>query len=231
MSVGLRWRVILALSLTAAKLGSASAQRQPGKEVRGESRHLYARLSTLDSCRIRSLSHPLVLSASYCIHFLSHPLLVASTSYIHFLSHPLPVLFASHRIRFLLTPASYRIRFLFHPLLIASADWVVYELSSGGGRGDAVTRLSADLADSLTSPDPAPRLPTFTLCVWFRVTTFLERSTILSYALSDTMDDAVRIREFRSSFSLGGMKGTGCVSLGSIKYILGFGDEDEINKV
>lgn len=107
----------------------------------------------------------------------------------------------------------------------------MYELSSGGGRGDAVTRLSADLADSLTSPDPAPRLPTFTLCVWFRVTTFLERSTVLSYALSDTMDDAVRIREFRSSFSLGGMKGTGCVSLGSIKYILGFGDEDEINKV
>lgn len=197
-------------------MGSTSAQRQPGKEVRGESRHLYARLSTLDSCRIRSLSHPLVLSASYCIHFLSHPLLVASTScLIRFLSYSL--LIASV--------------FFLHPLLIASADWVVYELSSGGGRGDAVTRLSADLADSLTSPDPAPRLPTFTLCVWFRVTTFLERSTVLSYALSDTMDDAVRIREFRSSFSLGGMKGTGCVSLGSIKYILGFGDEDEINKV
>lgn len=211
-------------------MGSTSAQRQPGKEVRGESRHLYARLSTLDSCRIRSLSHPLVLSACL-IRFLLHPLLVSSASRrIHFL-HPLLVSSASCLIRFSSHPFSSYTRFLSHPLLIASADWVVYELSSGGGRGDAVTRLSADLADSLTSPDPAPRLPTFTLCVWFRVTTFLERSTVLSYALSDTMDDAVRIREFRSSFSLGGMKGTGCVSLGSIKYILGFGDEDEINKV
>lgn len=114
MSVVLRWRVILALSLTAAKLGSTSAQRQPGKEVRGESRHLYARLSTLDSCRIRSLSHPLVLSACL-IRFLLHPLLVSSASRrIHFL-HPLLVSSASCLIRFSSHPCSSYTRFSSHP--------------------------------------------------------------------------------------------------------------------
>lgn len=75
----------------------------------------------------------------------------------------------------------------------------MYELSSGGGTGDAVTRLSVQLEEeSLSSTEPASILSTFTLCLWFRVTTFLEMSTLLSYALSETEDDAIQLRKLAS---------------------------------
>lgn len=74
-------------------------------------------------------------------------------------------------------------------------EWVVYELLSGGGTGDSVTRLSLHLEDSLPLPDPASVLSNFTLCLWFRVTTFLEMSTLLSYALSETLDDVLQFRK------------------------------------
>ncbi|XP_037793389.1 neuronal pentraxin-2-like [Penaeus monodon] len=91
---------------------------------------------------------------------------------------------------------------------IEMVEWVVYELSSGGGTGDTLTRLSVQLEEeSLSSPEPASILSSFTLCLWFRVTTFLEMSTLLSYALSETEDDAIQLRTFHGKLKLRYMMG------------------------
>lgn len=69
----------------------------------------------------------------------------------------------------------------------------MYELAAGGGDGDTETRLTVSFRESLASAAPAP-LTSFTLCVWYYATAFLEASTLLSYAISNNLDDVIRLR-------------------------------------
>lgn len=72
-------------------------------------------------------------------------------------------------------------------------EWAVFELAAGGGNGDTETRLTVSLKESLAPAAPAP-LASFTLCVWYYATGFLDASTLLSYATSDNLDDVIRLR-------------------------------------
>ncbi|XP_050699532.1 uncharacterized protein LOC126986986 isoform X2 [Eriocheir sinensis] len=72
-------------------------------------------------------------------------------------------------------------------------EWAVFELAAGGGNGDTETRLTVSLKESLAPAAPAP-LASFTLCVWYYATGFLDASTLLSYATSDSLDDVIRLR-------------------------------------
>lgn len=72
---------------------------------------------------------------------------------------------------------------------------MVYELASGKGQGDTHTRLRVSMKESVPATAPAT-LSSFTLCMWFNVTSFLDASTLLSYANSDQIDDAIRLRTY-----------------------------------
>lgn len=69
----------------------------------------------------------------------------------------------------------------------------MFGLSAGGGDGDTVTRLTVSFRESLAPATPAP-LDSFTLCVWYYATSFLDASTLVSYATSDNLDDVIRLR-------------------------------------
>lgn len=66
-------------------------------------------------------------------------------------------------------------------------------MKAGDGDGDTDTRLTVSLKESLSPAVPAP-LSSFTLCMWYYATSFLDASTMLSYATSNQMDDVIRLR-------------------------------------
>ena len=66
-------------------------------------------------------------------------------------------------------------------------------MAAGDGDGDTDTRLAVSLKESLSPEAPAP-LASFTLCMWYYATAFLDASTLLSYATSNQMDDVIRLR-------------------------------------
>nr|XP_045623323.1 uncharacterized protein LOC123773576 [Procambarus clarkii] len=75
-----------------------------------------------------------------------------------------------------------------------AVEWLVYTLSSGGGKGDKVTRMVLSLTEVLGPEAASASLANFTLCLWFRVSTFLEFSTVVSYAISNESSDSIFIR-------------------------------------
>lgn len=79
----------------------------------------------------------------------------------------------------------------------------MFGLAAGDGDGDIDTRLSVSLGVSLAPAASAP-LASFTLCVWYYATGFLDVSTLLSYAVSD-QDDAIRMSKAATS-SLSGIR-------------------------
>lgn len=74
----------------------------------------------------------------------------------------------------------------------------MFGLAAGGGDGDNVTRLTVSFRESLGPAVPAP-LDSFTLCIWYYATSFLDASTLVSYAASDHQDDAIRLSEAATS--------------------------------
>lgn len=78
--------------------------------------------------------------------------------------------------------------------LFLPKEWAVFGLEAGDGFGDSNTRLTVSLRESLAPATPAA-LTSFTLCVWYYATAFLDASTLLSYAVSDHLDDVIRLRE------------------------------------
>lgn len=73
----------------------------------------------------------------------------------------------------------------------------MYGLTAGAGEGDTNTRIIVSLGESLApgAPTAPPPLPSFTLCIWYYATSFLDASTLLSYAVSNHQDDVIRLRE------------------------------------
>ena len=61
---------------------------------------------------------------------------------------------------------------------------------------DNVTRLAVPFSIALGPSAPA-NFSSFTLCLWFKVTTFRDLSCLLSYALSAERDDALNICKYR----------------------------------
>ncbi|XP_045117865.1 uncharacterized protein LOC123508321 isoform X2 [Portunus trituberculatus] len=74
-------------------------------------------------------------------------------------------------------------------------------MEAGDGDGDTDTRLTVSLKESLSHAAPAP-LASFTLCMWYYATAFLDASTLLSYATSNQMDDVIRLRPNPDEFTV-----------------------------
>lgn len=83
-----------------------------------------------------------------------------------------------------------------------SPDWLVYSLSSAGDGGDGNTWMSLWLNDTLLGPKTPSSLASFTVCVWFKVTTFLDFATLLSYSVaSDQLSHGIKFREYHTFFT------------------------------
>lgn len=67
--------------------------------------------------------------------------------------------------------------------------WMVQQLQPQGA--DNVTRLTLHLGDALGVDAPA-NSTAFTLCLWFKVTSFRDLSCLLSYAVPEN-DDVITI--------------------------------------
>ena len=73
-------------------------------------------------------------------------------------------------------------------------------MAAGDGDGDTDTRLAVSLKESL-SPEAPASLASFTLCMWYYATAFLDASTLLSYATSK-MDNAIRLSKHNAIYSV-----------------------------